>query len=77
MLAALSSIVSFYAIIFALIMIFIPAVAQEAKIITQIDSDEALKAIQEPLQNIEVALNKFTDQSVSLQEYFNEFLEDW
>ena len=69
-LAALGSISGFYAILFALIMIFIPAVAQEAKIITQIDSDEALKAIQEPLQNIEVALNKFTDQSVSLQEYF-------
>ena len=69
-LSALTSIAGFYSIIFVLIMIFIPAVAQEAKIITQIDSDEALRAIQEPLQNVEFALNKFTDQPISLQDYF-------
>ncbi len=69
-LASLASIIGFYSVIFILIMIFIPAVAQEAKIITQINPQEALKGIQEPLQHIETTLNKFTDQSISLQDYF-------
>lgn len=70
--ASLTSIVGLYSIILILIMIFIPAVAREAKIITQIDPNEALKAIQEPLQSIEATLNKFTDKSISLENYFAE-----
>ncbi|MBI35425.1 MAG: hypothetical protein CMP67_08685 [Flavobacteriales bacterium] len=71
-LAALASIFGFYCVIFALIMIFIPAVAQEAKIITQINPNEALKAVQEPLKSAETALNRFTGQSISLQDYLTE-----
>lgn len=70
--AALLSIVSFYAILFSLIMIFVPAVAKEAKVITQINPTEALQAVQEPVQDIEDILNAFTDQPISLQKYFTE-----
>ena len=70
--SALLSIVSFYAILFALVMIFIPAVAKEAKIITQINPNQALKSLQGPVHVIEETLNDFTDQPISLQKYFTE-----
>lgn len=70
--SAITTILTFYAILFALIMIFVPAVAKEAKVITQISPDQALKSIQEPVEFIENVLNKFTDQPISLQKYFTE-----
>lgn len=70
--AALLSMVSIYAILFSLIMIFIPAIAKEAKVITQIDPDEALLAIEEPVHKIELVMNSFTDQPISLQDYFTD-----
>lgn len=70
--ASLLSILGIYAILFTLIMTFVPAVAKEAKVITQINPSEALIAIQEPVQNIENILNIYTDQPISLQKYFTE-----
>ncbi|MBL57011.1 MAG: hypothetical protein CMP61_07490 [Flavobacteriales bacterium] len=70
--ASLSAILSIYAVVFGLIMIFVPAVVKEARIITEINPSDAVQAIQEPVKNIEQLLNTFTDQPISLQKYFTE-----
>ncbi len=70
--AALVSMISIYAILFTLIMTFIPAIAKEAKVIAQIDPDEALLAVQEPVKEVENMMNTFTDQPISLQDYFTD-----
>lgn len=70
--AALLSLLSFYTIVFTLIMVFIPSIAQEASSITSIDTEKAFTAIQEPLQNIELTLNKYTDQPFSLERYLTD-----
>jgi predicted PurR-regulated permease PerM len=70
--ASLGSILTIYAFIFSLMMIFVPAVVQEAKIITEIDPIEAVSAVQEPVRKIESVLNTYTDQPISLQKYFTE-----
>jgi len=70
--SSLISILTIYTFLFSLIMIFVPAVAKEARIITEINPTEAVKAVQEPVNKIESLLNSFTDQPISLQKYFTE-----
>ena len=67
--AALLSITTLYVVVFSLIMIFIPSIVDEAKIITKINPQEVLNNIQQPIEEIEDILNTFTEESVSLQKY--------
>jgi predicted PurR-regulated permease PerM len=67
--AALLSITTLYAVVFSLIMIFIPSIVDEAKIITKINPQEALNSVQQPIEEIEDILNTFTEEPVSLQQY--------
>lgn len=71
-LSSITTILVFYSILLSLIMIFIPAVAKEVKVITQISPSQALKAIQEPIEYIESSLNRFTDKQISVQNYVTE-----
>ena len=67
--AALLSITTLYAVVFSLIMIFIPSIVDEAKIITKINPQETLNSVQQPIEKIEDILNSFTEEPVSLQQY--------
>ena len=71
-LAAITSIIVFYGVLFTLIMTFIPAVAKEAKIITNISPKDALLSVKEPIAEIEKTLNNYTEQPISLQKYITE-----
>lgn len=70
--AALLSLLSFYAILFTLIMLFIPSIVEEASTITSIDTEKAFYAIQEPIQKLENTLNNYTDQPFSLENYLTD-----
>lgn len=68
-LAALISILTIYGLLTSLIMIFIPSLVEELRVISEINPQQVVKAVQEPIMKLEVLANKYMEQPMSLQDY--------
>ena len=71
---ALLTLISIYGIFAGLFSVFIPLVANEARIISNINSDEVVRNFQGPIHSIENTLVQFSTSPVSLETYASEKL---
>lgn len=67
-LAALISILSIYGILTLLVMIFIPSLAEELRILSEINPQQVMSAIKEPITELEMLANKYMEHPMSLQD---------
>lgn len=70
--ASLITILLFYGSIFTFLALFIPSVAKEAKVITNIDPQKILVSMQEPVSIIENFINEYSEEKISIKNYINE-----
>jgi predicted PurR-regulated permease PerM len=73
-LSALLTLLTLYTILFALIALFIPLIAQEARIIAGVDTQRVVASLQGPISSAESFMSRFSSEPVSLTLYAQEKL---
>lgn len=71
-LASVITLLIFYGSIFSFLALFVPSVAEEAKVITNIKPQKILESLQEPVAYIESIINDFSEEKISIKNYLNE-----
>jgi predicted PurR-regulated permease PerM len=67
--AAFLTLITLYFIFTSLFMLFVPLVADEAKIISGIDPQKVVSELQGPLHSAESLFQKYSSDTISLQQY--------
>lgn len=70
--SAIVTLLMFYGSIFTFLALFIPSVAKEAKVITNIDPQKILVSLEGPVSHIESMINDFSEEPISITNYINE-----
>lgn len=69
--SAVFAIISIVLVLFAVLSMFVPLVVQEAELLAQIDTNEVLAKLQEPMDRFEAFINQFqgSGEEIVLEEY--------